>query len=103
MNQMGKDHALYTIARFYLRKEMWRNMDYIKKFLESWNPIENDADLFRLMIDAKISITYEGGYVTAGTEIETLNHQGRHLGNWPHVAARQAIISMALAIAEGME
>lgn len=60
---------------------------------KNWNPLENDGDAFRLMIDAELVVAVAYGEIMA-THDEVTAISGP-LGDDPHATARRAIVRAA--------
>jgi hypothetical protein len=75
-----------------------------------WNPIENDSDAFRLLVDLNLDMDH-GWEVVGGEPKATVCVQNREGTAWaneikgddPYAAARCAIVHVAAKIGEKME
>jgi len=67
-----------------------------------WNPLNNDADAFRLMVELQISVTpcFGSTYIDAGGQLD-FSHV--HNNETALAGVRRAIVMMAAEIGRGME
>ena len=67
-----------------------------------WNPLESDADAFRLAVDLGFYVQICDLFNTTVIEIKRITLCEKH-SNDKHAATRRAIVRAAVAIGEGME
>ena len=65
-----------------------------------WNPLDSDADAFRLMVDCELEVSCHDDYVDAsgysGSAVMVEDY-----GSDKHAATRRAIVRAAAAMSEG--
>lgn len=70
---------------------------------KGWNPLEDDADAFRLMVDCGIHVRFYGATICCETmEGQYLADEVDPIGDM-YTATRRAIVRAAAAMSEGQE
>lgn len=80
----------------------WHNVGVPHVDNKSWDPLANDGDAFRLMVDLNLDLTVDviEGEVFA---CETFgDYWSEYLRDNPHAATRRAIVRAAAAIGESL-
>lgn len=104
MGSTMTDHELCLLAAKaagYLTETWVGNDAYIAGMMSRWNPLEDDADAFRLMADCKINVEFENHAVVATSycDREAIATDCRELfGTDKHAATRRAIVRAAAAM-----